>query len=131
MTTQQQAYIQGFVKRASEYGYSQEEAVNILKKATAADAPEYQKAPGLMQGLKNYASNVNPINVLKGAYKGIMGDPNAVDYPSGVPYMTSGPVGEPGISGIPQRLSNASQYMLTHKNPLQMMNHPMITTPAK
>ena len=34
MTTQQQAYINGFVKRAAEYGYRKEEALNILKEAS-------------------------------------------------------------------------------------------------
>lgn len=34
MTTQEQAYIEGFVKRAAEYGYSEAEAVNILKEAS-------------------------------------------------------------------------------------------------
>lgn len=33
MTTQQ-AYIEGFVKRASEYGYSEDQAVDILKEAS-------------------------------------------------------------------------------------------------
>lgn len=33
MTTEQ-AYIEGFVKRASEYGYSTNEAINILKEAS-------------------------------------------------------------------------------------------------
>ena len=33
MTTEQ-AYINGFVKRAAEYGYREEEALNILKKAS-------------------------------------------------------------------------------------------------
>lgn len=34
MNTQQQAYIEGFVKRASEYGFSEEEALNTLKAAS-------------------------------------------------------------------------------------------------
>lgn len=33
MTTQEQAYINGFVKRAAEYGYSQQQAETILKQA--------------------------------------------------------------------------------------------------
>lgn len=32
-TQQQQAYLEGFVKRASEYGFDQEEAVELLKSA--------------------------------------------------------------------------------------------------
>lgn len=35
----EQAYIEGFVKRAAEYGFNEQEALNILKQATAADAP--------------------------------------------------------------------------------------------
>jgi hypothetical protein len=31
MTTQQQAYINGFIKRAAEYGFSEQEAAAILK----------------------------------------------------------------------------------------------------
>ena len=34
MTTQQQAYVEGFVKRASEYGFSEDEAFNVLKEAS-------------------------------------------------------------------------------------------------
>jgi hypothetical protein len=34
MTTQQQAYIEGFVKRANEYGFSNQEALSILKQAS-------------------------------------------------------------------------------------------------
>jgi hypothetical protein len=34
MNTQQQAYINGFVKRASEYGFKEREALNILKQAS-------------------------------------------------------------------------------------------------
>jgi hypothetical protein len=37
MNTQQQAYINGFVKRASEYGLNQNEAIELLKQS--ADAP--------------------------------------------------------------------------------------------
>jgi hypothetical protein len=33
MTTQQQAYIEGFVKRAAQYGYNYFDAMNILKAA--------------------------------------------------------------------------------------------------
>jgi len=33
MNTKQQAYIEGFVKRANEYGYNQEEALYLLKEA--------------------------------------------------------------------------------------------------
>lgn len=33
MNTEQQAYINGFVKRAADYGYNQQEALTILKQA--------------------------------------------------------------------------------------------------
>ena len=46
--TSEQAYIEGFVKRASEYGYSEEQALNILKQAEESLSPEkeeqYQRA---------------------------------------------------------------------------------------
>ena len=44
MTTQQ-AYINGFVKRASEYGFSEAEAVSLLKKAVSREELErYEQA---------------------------------------------------------------------------------------
>jgi hypothetical protein len=33
MTIQQQAYVDGFVKRAAQYGYNEFVAINILKAA--------------------------------------------------------------------------------------------------
>jgi hypothetical protein len=42
MNTQQQAYIYGFVKRASEYGYSEQEAINILKAATELKGDQHK-----------------------------------------------------------------------------------------
>ena len=39
MTTQQQAYVAGFVKRASEYGFNEDEAFTILKKAQLSIKP--------------------------------------------------------------------------------------------
>ena len=44
----QQAYINGFMKRASEYGYNENEAIYILKLSTAADAPQ----PGFLDKLQ-------------------------------------------------------------------------------
>jgi len=35
----EQAYINGFVKRANQYGLTSEEAFELFKRATAADAP--------------------------------------------------------------------------------------------
>jgi hypothetical protein len=49
MTTQEQAYIEGFVKRAAEYGFNENEAVNILKEASSNVYDlEQQKASPLM-----------------------------------------------------------------------------------
>jgi hypothetical protein len=38
MHTQQQAYIEGFTKRASEYGFTQNEAIELLKSSGIVDA---------------------------------------------------------------------------------------------
>ena len=52
-TQQQQAYINGFVKRASEYGFSQAEAVDLLKRSDWYDT--------LQGGLDKLQNNViNP-----------------------------------------------------------------------
>ena len=53
MNTQKQAYIEGFVKRAAEYGFSENEAVKLLKQSGIADAPAYQTNPTLSEGLNN------------------------------------------------------------------------------
>ena len=124
-TQQQQAYLEGFVKRASEYGYSEQQAINILKQATAADAPALQQAPSFMQGLKNLAANSNPMTQLAGVYHGLMGNDKALNYPIATPYMTGGDVGTPGIKGIPHRLMNAMRYMGDHGT-----GFPVVTTPA-
>lgn len=47
---QQQAYINGFVKRASEYGFSEAEAVELLKKSDWYDS--------LSSGLNKLQTNV-------------------------------------------------------------------------
>lgn len=47
MGTQAQAYIQGFVKRANEYGFNNDEAVELLKEAKDADPFTY----GLLSGV--------------------------------------------------------------------------------
>jgi acyl carrier protein len=53
MNTQQQAYIEGFVKRASEYGFSEAEAVELLKSAVSYDKSLFKKtdAPVKSAGL--------------------------------------------------------------------------------
>ena len=42
MTPQQQAYIEGFVKRANEYGFSNDEAVAILKQAAELKGDQHK-----------------------------------------------------------------------------------------
>jgi hypothetical protein len=42
MTTQQQAYINGFVKRAAEYGYNEYQAINILKQASELKGDQHK-----------------------------------------------------------------------------------------
>jgi hypothetical protein len=61
MTLQDQAYIEGFVKRASEYGYSESDAIAMLKNASPATRA-LQEVMGtstgrtLMQGLPDPTS---------------------------------------------------------------------------
>jgi hypothetical protein len=45
MNTQQQAYINGFVKRASEYGLNQYEAIELLKSSAFASSGGYELEP--------------------------------------------------------------------------------------
>jgi hypothetical protein len=63
MTQQEQAYIEGFVKRAAEYGFSENEAIDILKQAAGempmagepkAPAP---KVPNAIKGNANDVAN--------------------------------------------------------------------------
>ena len=48
MTTQEQAYIEGFVKRAAEYGYSEQQATSLLKKALFGESA-YKEVPELSE----------------------------------------------------------------------------------
>jgi hypothetical protein len=97
MTTQQQAYINGFVKKASEYGFNENEAIDILKQATVADAPAYSQDPSMLQGLKNFG--VNAARLPKALYSGLMGRNSAVNHPASVPFVTGGSKGSEGIGG--------------------------------
>jgi hypothetical protein len=56
MTNQDQAFIEGFVKRASEYGYSESEAFQLLK---AADAVPIQDSPMNVAAKSTLMSPVN------------------------------------------------------------------------
>ena len=109
MNTQHQAYIDGFVKRAAEYGLNENEALDILKQATAADAPAMQQEPSFAQGAKNFGKNL--ISYPKALYQGLMGHPSAADHPGAVPFVTGGPAGPRGFSGIRQRLKNYGQHV--------------------
>ena len=44
----QQAYVEGFVKRAAEYGYSEEQALGYIKKALFGE-PAYKEVPELSE----------------------------------------------------------------------------------
>jgi hypothetical protein len=64
MTQQEQAYIEGFVKRAAEYGFNEAEAINFLKQA-AGEMPMAGKpkapAPKVPSAIKGNANDVaNP-----------------------------------------------------------------------
>jgi hypothetical protein len=60
MTTEQ-AYVDGFVKRAAEYGFNESEAMNILKQA-AAEMPMAGKAkapaPKIPNSIKGNANDI-------------------------------------------------------------------------
>lgn len=61
MTPQEQAYIEGFVKRASEYGFSESEAVEILKQAMGEmEMAKKTKipVPRVPSGIKGNANDV-------------------------------------------------------------------------
>jgi len=61
MTQQEQAYIEGFVKRAAEYGFSEVEAINFLKQA-AGEMPMVGKrkapAPKVPNSIKGNANDI-------------------------------------------------------------------------
>ena len=113
MTTQQQAYINGFVKRAAEYGFNEDKAVSILKRATAADAPQAQQDPSFLRGIKNLG--INAIRTPKALYNGLMGSDSAFDHPASVPFVTGGAVGPKGLAGIPGRLMNYGEHISRSK----------------
>ena len=59
MNTQQQAYINGFVKRASEYGYSEAEAIELYKKAFSFADLGQRMGAGADRGMQNIGSALN------------------------------------------------------------------------
>lgn len=52
MNTQEQAYLQGFVKRANEYGFNDEEAISLFKQALLSPALMGKKAPTVKPPMK-------------------------------------------------------------------------------
>jgi hypothetical protein len=67
MNKQQQAYIEGFVKRASEYGFSENEAVEILKRA---NAPAPVAAPAHVGARRAFAGIGGAMGGLQGGAVG-------------------------------------------------------------
>jgi hypothetical protein len=63
----EQAYIEGFVKRASEYGYSESEALDVLKLAGISDSlkaykekhlkPQYDYKGSPVENIKEHLKN--------------------------------------------------------------------------
>ena len=65
MTNQEQAFVEGFVKRADEHGVSYSEAISLLKhavmtKAPLPMAPQQQSAPNVGLGNMNQGNLVAP-----------------------------------------------------------------------
>jgi hypothetical protein len=60
MTVQQQAYIYGFVKRAAEYGFSENEAIELLKQAEPAANITPAKPLGLVGRAKQWIGSKLP-----------------------------------------------------------------------
>ena len=54
MNPQQQAYIEGFVKRASEYGFSEDESMDLLKQATRFEEELHKAYRGDKSELANF-----------------------------------------------------------------------------
>jgi hypothetical protein len=83
MNTQQQAYIEGFVKRASEYGLNQSEAIELLKSAldpatvntgSVAAAPAKPNWNERILGALGMPTGAVSYPAMKGnEYKGVMG----------------------------------------------------------
>jgi hypothetical protein len=74
MYTQEEAYIEGLVKRANEYGFSSQEAITLLKQANdfedldanvfnspvMADHPTLEESPMGLEGQDLYEPSVSP-----------------------------------------------------------------------
>lgn len=79
MTTQEQAYINGFVKRAAEYGVGYSDAVELLK---SSGATEFLRDP-LKGPIRNAINNTGQ-KAVTGVYKKLgLGNP----YPDKTPTL--------------------------------------------
>jgi hypothetical protein len=64
MNTQEQAYINGFVKRAAEYGYNEQQAIAIYKQAmgempmASKIKPPVKPIPKIPNSIKGNANDV-------------------------------------------------------------------------
>jgi hypothetical protein len=65
----EQAYIKGFLKRATEYGYSEKEAIEILNKTAAPMTPK-KPAPMIPKkpAIKPSQGDLNDAAASKGTY---------------------------------------------------------------
>jgi len=105
--SKEQAYIQGFVKRAAQYGFNEAEAIELLKQSTVADAPAYQNyRPSISEGLRNVSGNLH--NYIHGKLS-----------PLNIP-LTTGSAGSTakGLGIFPQGARN----VMSHLAPEGVMN---------
>jgi len=108
MTTQQ-AYIEGFVKRAASYGYNQQEALYILKQASpetlnmspAALSAE-QAGQGPMHTVSQFPPDVSAINPAMARRLNIPTAPGDAAY-----YGTPAPAVKPAIKIDPAHMHDA------------------------
>ena len=84
MTQQEQAYIEGFVKRAAEYGFNESEAINFLKQAA-----EGTMTPNELPPYPNFGAAVQ-----NAPY-------TSPSRPSGSPYGSGGTVYQPFKKQMP------------------------------
>ena len=63
MTAQQEAYINGFVKRANQHGLSDYQAIELLKESGALESPTTLKYnPGAMTASQAGSNPVKPVS---------------------------------------------------------------------
>lgn len=104
MNTHQQAYIEGFIKRANEYGYNENQAIELLKLSSSMgyegldDSGELTDEEGVLAALKR---NVGTIG---GAGAGALGG-GAAGLVAGA--LVDGPVGKPLLNVAPKNRAAA------------------------